>query len=229
MRITKILSVAFLFVILPLTAAWADNYSPGWYVSAGAGAYMRDDQDGNTTVSQGITSGPASIHEEFDTGELFNAAIGYKFPNHLRLEGEAGYIGYGISSINPSSASFATLRGQSFNQVSGGDFTRYTGTVNAYYDIPLGNVFAPYFGGGIGLAYGDASNGTFRDAAGNTFIGRGGSELHGVSFLEAGLSIAITNNIALVPAYRYYHFFDDSTNTAEESANVVKLGVRYSF
>lgn len=43
--------------------------------------------------------------------------------------------------------------------------------------------------------------------------------------LEAGVSIAITPRLSLVPAYRYIHFFDGD----EDVAHVAKLGLRYQF
>ena len=100
--------------------------------------------------------------------------------------------------------------------------------LNAYYDIDTGTKFTPYVGAGIGMAHLKAKiatdNGT-SDKGKTTFAWQAG----------AGVSYAMTDNIALDLAYRYNDYGDvtlmyaDLKNKFESTSHEFLFGVRYIF
>jgi opacity protein-like surface antigen len=114
-----------------------------------------------------------AVGVEFDTGLSVGGLFGYQFEG-WRLEGELGYR----SAAGTSDAGVDA------------DVDVTSGTVGAFFDLPLGRT-APYVGGGLGLA-GVSADGDFEDD--DTAI---------VWFAEAGLSVRLNQWVSLVPAYRY--------------------------
>jgi opacity protein-like surface antigen len=222
--------------VVALTAAsmWtvkAEAQSP-WYLEGSVGGYFRDAQSGPSTFSHTATptaTVPGTLRQTFDSGIIGNIGLGYRLTPHLRVEGEIGDFGYTTRTVNPNTtaAGFPELNGQTFTHQSGAQWSRYTGTVNAFYDFsPIAKQFTPYVGGGIGASADHRTAGSFINAAGQHFSSStSGSSTEGLGFLEAGVSIAIAPHWAIVPAYRYVHFF--SAN--EDVAHVAKVGLRYSF
>jgi opacity protein-like surface antigen len=215
-------------LLLAASALPAAAQTP-WYVSGSAGGYWREDQSGPATITNGIVTAPGTIHESFDPGPVLNAAVGYRLPAGFRVEGEIGYAHYSAHAIVPVSSAFPTLDGRTFNRRSGGDFNRYTATVNAFYDLPLTATLTPYLGAGIGFAHADNTRTVFASASGAQFLQGGTSRDHGVMLAEGGVAIAVAPSWSLVPAYRYVRYFATGNRTGDESAHVVKLGLRYAF
>lgn len=202
-----------------------------WYVSGSVGGYFREDNNGPDTIHNQVITAPGTTARTFDPGVISNVAVGFKLPFHMRVELEAGYTDYQTAKVNPSSSAFGALNGQDFNHQSGGDRTRYMGTVNVFYDLPpIGwDWFVPYVGGGIGGTHGESTHGRFVDSNNTSFTGAGGQSVRGIALLEGGISISLTDHIAVVPAYRYVRFFADSPSFGDEIAHIAKLGLRYSF
>jgi opacity protein-like surface antigen len=111
----------------------------------------------------------------------------------------------------------------------GTDENRYTATLNLFYDVPLGETVVPYVGGGLGGAHVEDISGTGVDNFGRTAHFVGGDVTRGVALLEGGLTVTVTPNIAVVPAYRWIRFFGGAGLGQTESAHIAKLGLRYSF
>jgi opacity protein-like surface antigen len=217
------------FVLTCLGGAAAHAEGP-WYVSGSVGGYFRQSDSGTVTITNRITTAPGTITDSFDPGIIANVAIGYRLPARFRVELEAGYAEYQTASVNPDSVPFPTLRGQDFNRQSGGQNTRYMGTVNVFYDVPISGPFVPYLGGGIGGSHGELTRTVFADANGNRFDEGGGQSTRGVALVEAGITISLRPALAVVPAYRYVRFFGGPTGLNDsETAHVAKLGLRYSF
>ena len=137
---------------------------------------------------------------DFDTGIAFSALFGYKLSN-LRLEGELAY---------------QTVEGTSTTNVNADvDIVRFTGA--AYYDFDL-FVLRPYLGGGMGVANLAASGDFEDDDTGFTWHG------------EAGLTINLTDQFAILPAYRY-EWTDTDLGTFEkaQTAHAFRVTLRYQF
>ncbi len=202
-----------------------------FYVSGDIGGYFRDSDSGADTFHHSATPTtlvPGTDKRGFDDGEVGYLALGYRVAPHIRVEGELGYASYTGSTLNPFTAvlGYPELNGQTFRRTSGDRFSRYTGTANVFYDFsPYAGRFTPYVGGGMGVSANHQSYGVFTAADGTPFRSSGGSSTQGLGMVEAGVSIALTPQLSLVPAYRYTHFFADK----EDVAHVVKVGLRYNF
>ena len=211
------------------SAAHADNR---WYFAASGGVYLREDQSGSTTITNGITTAPGTQNESFDPGPIANVSVGYKIPSHFRIEGEFGFATYKPNQVSPVSSGFPGLTGQSFKLKSGGITDRYTATVNAFYDFHVRGHFVPHLGAGVGGAYNHDTQATFQDASGNTFVQFApgdGWNTDGIALLEAGLNITASDKWSIVPAYRYLRFFAASNHFGDEGGHIFKIGLRYSF
>ena len=214
-----------------LTAfANAEAESP-FYVSGSVGGYFRESDDAAVNVFHDDTptvTVPATTKRSFDPGVMAAIAVGYRFGTHIRLEGEFDYSTYKGESLNPytAAAGFPMLNGQRFKLASGDKFSRYTTTMNAFYDFsPIAGRFTPYVGGGLGVVQDDKTVGSFVSSTGTPFGSTAKSETDGVAVVEGGVSIALTPRLSIVPAYRYVRIFTGD----QDVAHVVKIGLRYSF
>lgn len=208
--------------------AWAE--SP-WYLEGSLGGYFRDSRTASEYFHHTATPSinvPGVATLKFDRGVVANLGLGYRLTPHVRIAAEAGYVTYSGHTLSAytTAPGHPALDGQTFTRQSGDQWSRYTGTVNAFYDFtPIAGRFAPYVGGGVGASADHRTNGLYRDAAGQTFRTVGGTSTEGFGLVEGGLAIALSPRWALVPAYRYVRFFGGG----EDVANVGKVGVRYSF
>jgi opacity protein-like surface antigen len=202
-----------------------------FYVSGAIGGYFREsdsipDEFSHSATPNILVNG--TDRRGFDSGFIGDLALGYRLNAHVRLEGEFSYFTYTGSTLNPATtaAGFSNLNGQTFSRTSGDRFSRYTGAANAFYDFtPLAGRFTPYVGGGVGASRNHQTVGYFEAADGVPFRAGGGSSTQGLGFVEGGVSIAISRELSLVPAYRYVRFFAGN----QDAAHVAKVGLRYQF
>jgi opacity protein-like surface antigen len=212
---------------LAAAPAWADS---GWYLSGSVGGYFRESENNASSFFHADNPSfkvPGTVTRSFDPGVIGNIAVGYTVIPQVRVEAEIGYGGYTTSTLNPlaHNVNFPRLNGSPYAQQSGDDWTRFTGTLNAFYDImPIAGI-TPYIGLGLGAAADNKSRGVFTRANGDYFTSTGGSGTEGLGLIEAGISLPVADNLALTASYRYVHFFDDG----EDIAHIVKMGIRYTF
>ncbi|MDB5407248.1 MAG: porin family protein [Rhodospirillales bacterium] len=182
------------------------------YASGSLGLFSPND---STARGNGF-SGSAQLDNGIDAA----AALGFRFTPNIRAEGEFGYAHTRLNKI--------TVNGVGSAAVTGGDVDLYTFTANAYYDFTNSSIYTPYLGGGLGLAHQELSSGS---AAGVSFTS--GSSNNFMWQLEAGVSIAISPSLSVVPAYRYARISDGGTSggvTSDDSeGNIFKIGLRYKF
>jgi opacity protein-like surface antigen len=218
-------------VVAAMLAVSARAESP-WYVSGSLGGYFREGASGPDTffkIDDPSISSPGTQRESFDPGYIANAAVGYRLLANVRVEAELGYADYMLSTVSPQADTFPQLNGQPFNRQTGGEWSRFTGTINAFYDLPVPGRFVPYVGLGVGGAHGEATTARLVSSTGAIFESLGGSSTRGVMLAEGGVSIALSEHISLVPAYRYLRYFLNASVGGDEAAHIVKLGLRYSF
>ncbi len=137
---------------------------------------------------------------DFDTGIAMSALFGYKLSN-LRFEGELAY---------------QRVEGTSTRNVNAEvEVVRFTGAT--YYDFHL-FFLKPYLGGGMGVANLAASGDFEDDDSGFTWHG------------EAGLSFNLTDQLAILPAYRY-EWIDTNLGTFDraQTAHAFRVTLRYQF
>jgi opacity protein-like surface antigen len=101
---------------------------------------------------------------------------------------------------------FTGLAGEEFDL--GGDISILTGMVNAIAGLPLGGIFRPYIGGGIGAAHvnaeADISNQPPAFPGTNAFH-LDDSDTVFAAQAFAGIDVTITDNVAIGGRVRYLH------------------------
>jgi len=228
-----VFSLSIVGSILATGPAFAE--SP-WYIGGSAGAYFRSDYSVAGTFHNGLgTTAPGTNTTTFSPGPIFNASVGYKLAHGFRVEGEFGFTKYNIKSINPNtvdSADFPNLNGTKLSAPIGGDRERYIETVNLFYDLPFTGRFVPYIGAGFGAAEDRGSPAIFNEIGpvpGGTFrTSNAATGVLPVALAEAGVTLKLADQWAVVPSYRFQYVFR-SGNVAAEPANIVKIGLRRSF
>ena len=203
------LLVAPMLVALSAPAAGEPLLPPGEadgpYVELSAGYLALSDVDGDV--------GGVDVEVEYDDGFAIGGQLGYKY-NVFRvaLEFEYGHSG------------FDSLHAMGMNFDLGGDFDIFRGTASVYYDFDNASRFTPYFGGGLGAAYIDVDDvtvaGMSADGSSDTYF-----SAHG----ELGLAIGATDQVTIVPAYRFIWVDDGEGGFDDDTAHLFKMGLRFRF
>ena len=136
----------------------------GFYTGLGGGFVFPRDSDINGQATAAFPV-PVDATAKSDRGLAVSGAVGYRFADGLRVEGELSYRKYDFKTINvresgglavllppqarQNQAALDMLRGTSELE---GDLRALTLMANLYYDFDLGLDFKPYVGGGIGLS-----------------------------------------------------------------------------
>ena len=136
----------------------------GLYAGFGGGFVFPEDSEINGQATAAFPV-PVDATVKSDRGLALSGAVGYRFADGLRVEGELSYRKYDFDTINVREpgglavllpvalrqvpAALDNLRGTSELE---GDLRSLTLMANLYYDFDLGLDFEPYVGGGIGLS-----------------------------------------------------------------------------
>lgn len=202
MKLVKLCAMAFALASCAAGAAQAQN----WYASGSAGLVRLDKTD-DTSVTPSETA-------KFGTGYALQGAIGYSFDSGLRTELEVSYLDSDIKNVTTAGTTTAVL---------GGDVDVFAGHAAAYYDFAVGS-FAPYLGGGLGVANVDIDPGTIGGVAIPT-----SNETNFSMFGELGVSIPVSEGVAIAPAVRYL-WVDTGSNGIENTTGwMFKTAVRFAF
>jgi len=179
----------------------AEQYERGPYIGLSAGyLWLNDVGDGDVNIN-------------YDDGFDVGVHLGYKYWI-WRLEAEFEYGQSGFDSIE--------VLGSSVDVDGDFDILRWSGSV--YYDLDNFSKFAPYFGGGLGVAYID-----FDDVTIGTITVEGDSDTYFTAHGEVGVSVALNDQFAVVPAYRYLWFDSGEAGFDDDTAHLFKIGVRFGF
>ncbi len=214
MRTTLLRLCALAIALVGLAAlpdpAAAQHPANGFYVSGEAGATFQSTQD--------IWGNGVSAHMEPDVGLAILGAGGYRFWDDFRIEEEPSWRRATISKINGGPAS--------------GSMSAFAMMTNLVYDIPLGlGPIVPFVGGGVGFAYTAFS--------GITPVGGSTVNDNDTVFVMqgiAGVSYNLSDQLALVAAYRF--FSPDGSNIetglgtkvhGADQSHTVTVGLRWSF
>lgn len=205
-RSLLVLALAF---VLPREGL-AQNQSSGLYLEGRLGAVFLNDSDFES--DQSAAAGFDDV-VEYDTGVALDFATGFAHDSGLR--GEIA-IGYRANEVDEDDDSPVT-----------GTLGAFTFMANGYYDFYLGNYgvqgawsgFAPFVGGGVGVAVLDADD---DDEISDTVFAYQG---------VAGLYYGFTPHIGVSLAYAYFatsDIKDDDVELDYKSHNVL-AGFRYTF
>ena len=224
-----VLSIAFPFIALAQPGPQPPQ-SP-WYIQGSVGGFFRQEASGPTTIFRGPLIAAGTNTSTFDPGLFSGLALGYGMTNHVRLEVEFNYATYTGSTISPFTTNpfFPTITGNRLTRQSGGRYSQYGGTLNAFYDFPISAGLVPYIGGGLGAEYADRTEGHFSGPAVPNFNLLPRSRTIGIGFVEVGISLPATRQISIVPAYRYMHSIGGTGFLQGEASHIVKISARYHF
>jgi opacity protein-like surface antigen len=215
--------------MLQPTSASENALSP-WYIQGSIGGFFNQEVSGPETFfkqnNRQITA-TGTDRVDFSPGPIGSFAIGYNLMEEIRVETEFDFAFYNLNSIHAftTNPNFPDLDGSRLTRQSGAQRSRFIGTLNAFYDFPISYGLVPYVGGGLGVAHISGSDGLFSGTNVTDFLETGVSRTTGVGFVEAGISFPVTDQISIVPAYRYMHFFAGGT----QAAQIGKIAVRYRF
>jgi outer membrane protein OmpA-like peptidoglycan-associated protein len=204
-------------VALLLVAAPANAHANGWYIGiAGGGSWVE-----NSAVNH--TSGvPTHVDDtnDWDTGWIAAASMGYRWPSNWRLELELAYRSNDGAYIADTAASI--------------ELTEFTQMLNAFYDIPLTSRMTLSLGAGLGgdmVSYSNANTGGFPLAVDDDDYVLAGQ-------LIAQLGFAITSRVELYADYRYLvtdtpvfslTAFPTESYSFEVDKHAATIGLRYDL
>ncbi len=201
-----------------------------WYVAGSAGVLLQEDQSFSTVIHNSFgKAAPGSNTDTFAPGTELSASVGYRLPRSFRIEGEFDYSQNSIDTISPNAFGALPLvaNGSRQDVRAGGQHHQYAATINLFYDLPRRGRFVPYVGGGVGYYHGDASTTFSTTPIGAPFTGHGYESDNALVLAEGGVSIALDDHWAVVPAYRFEHLFYDGRSAVDD--HIFKIGLRYSF
>lgn len=151
---------------------------------------------------------------KWDTGYNFGVRIGMR-TGQFRVEGELGY--------RTADGELKLEDGFVFGAGDDGDveLTALQGSVNLFYDLldlPLGTFIAtPYVGGGLGYANVEIES-DFEDDDESDFL----------ALFEAGLTMRLSPNLSVVPAYRY-EYVNIEVGDDDLTSHGLQIGARFDF
>jgi opacity protein-like surface antigen len=204
--------IAALVSVSPVMAAdmpvepIVEEAQANWYVSLHGGWKFGEDWNDALDATHGdpLSDDFADLTIEADDGWRVGGALGYSFNNWLALEGEVAYMKQDFNSVefDETGGEFAGLELlDPFNL--GGDISILTGMVNVIAGVPLGGMFRPYIGGGIGAAHVNA-NASISDLD----FSLDDSDTVFAAQAFAGVDVIITENVAIGGRVRYLHLSD---------------------
>jgi opacity protein-like surface antigen len=134
-------------LLMPLVA-WSDEHKLYFQINAGA-AFPDNYTDSGSTCDEFFGCSKFKYKEESDPGYVAGAAVGYRFSEWFRLEGEAMFqstdLNKSVTKVNTQNFGSFTLT----NDLDG-QRERTTFLLNGYYDFKNSSAFTPYFTAGIG-------------------------------------------------------------------------------
>lgn len=161
----------------------------GSLIATEAHAYECTDQGFYVGGFAGVdVMGKKPSHVSADAGFAGGASVGYKFDNHMRVEGE-----------------FAYRRNKLSHHISR---NTYSGMGNVYYDFDNSTDWTPYVGAGVGYARTGASA---RIGSTKVSASKGGLAYQGMG----GVSYRIADKTHVGVEYRY---FRGNKNIADHTA-----------
>ncbi|MGN8000954.1 outer membrane protein [Sphingomonas sp. 22176] len=184
------LSIALLeglatFWVLPVHA---QDSSKGIYAVVRAGGVIQPDQK---LDRNGLPTATINDNTKYRTGITGEIGGGYAF-GMFRLEQTIGYTDLKLNRDRAETGGF----------LADGRAKMLSATINGYVDIPLGTLFQPYVGGGIGVARVDARMSRINAATGigSSYAGKDWGMLW---HADAGLGIRVTPKATLEVGARY--------------------------
>jgi opacity protein-like surface antigen len=195
-----------------------------WYVSVFGGWSMGNDEDFDIDTTGGSPS--IEVDLEYEDGFTAGIAVGAHFNEWLRAELELSGNWHDVEG----DATPLTGTGTSID----GDATALFVLANLWLDIPIGDVFRPYVGGGVGFGRLDVDV----DVGTGTTAGFDDNDWGFAYQLGVGVAFDFAENIAFDVGYRYKAInnaeFEPDATTLDDfevdySSHNIIAGVRIGF
>lgn len=148
-----------------------------------------------------------------DNGFGVSAVAGYRFPNHVRLEGEVAYRQNDLEAIELEGLGTVRLRGET---------STFAAMSTLYYDLAPDGPVSPYLGAGIGVA---------RIAVKSEDLDADDADTRLAYQFKVGLLAPIAPDWALLGGYTYFRTRDPKIEdfTSEYTSHTVEIGLRFLF
>lgn len=204
-----VIGILFFIVFSSVVFAYDGIIKQGPYIAGRLGLCFLDDA---TLSERGF---PYTIEAEFDTGVVFEGAVGYDFGMY-RLEAE---IGYRKNDVDTFSDFGGTV-------VGGGDVDTLSFMVNYYFDFENHTFLTPYFVTGIGFAEVSAND----ISVANYPVGSEDDTVFAYQF-GVGVGYSVLESLIIDVGYKYFATSDPEFDfiEAEYSSHNVFFGIRCFF
>ncbi|TAH36149.1 MAG: porin family protein [Alphaproteobacteria bacterium] len=186
--------------VIPVARAADNAVKPGLYGSLGLSHVTLRDSD--------FSDGTDSVTVESDGGYGIMAALGYRFTNNLRAEGEIAYRHNDLDNVE----------GIDLN----GDAKAWSFMANGYYDFNTGGV-QPYLGAGIGVAR-VSQDSTFT-VGGFTYDSEGSDTVLAYQAI-VGVAVPVATDTNIGVEYRYFGTQNPEDEGVEAEYGTHNIGVR---
>jgi opacity protein-like surface antigen len=208
-------AASILLALTPVTQAADIAPEPlglGWYVSIFGGWSHAKDQsfELETTLASPVV---LDVDLELDDGFMVGAALGAHFNEWLRAEIEVS------GHFHDVEGEAATTPAPTPYDVEGEEDALFA-LANLWIDLPFGDVFRPYVGGGIGFGRLDLDL-TVTTTGGSEFTFIDDADWGFAYQLGAGVAFSFTENMAIDIGYRYKVINNAEFEIDEDSENVI--------
>lgn len=178
----------------------------GWYLRGDAGVGVAGSTDHRSSFAAGSPAIPgfAEVTSSLESAAFVGFGLGYRFNNWFRVDATGEYrASSAYSSLNHYTGSppgCIECYDQYRATFSGGVFL-----LNGYVDLGTWAGITPYIGVGVGGSYNVVKDITDHNVTTGTGFGygKGSSDWDFAWALMAGVSYAVTPNLALEMGYRY--------------------------
>jgi opacity protein-like surface antigen len=177
-----------------------------WYFSIHGGIKFGEDWDDEYD--------DYDINIESDDGWRIGGAVGYSLGAILAIEGEISYLNQDFDVAEDDLGEFEV----------DGDVSIFTGMVNLIAGFPVGSIFRPYVGGGLGFAHVslndlDLGVGADLDDSDTSFAAQA----------FAGIDVMLSDNMALGGRYRVLHIGDIDLEDDDDGGHEIDPDLMHSI
>lgn len=194
----------------------------GWYVSVFGGLSLAKDEDGSF-----IDASSSTVYFDLDLDNGFTAgiAVGAQFNEWLRGEVEFSGNWHDVEGFVGSSADPTTTAVE-------GDESALFALANLWLDVPVGEFFRPYVGGGVGFG---RLNVELETTLGSSLVDD--SDWGFAWQVGAGVAFDISSNMAIDVGYRFKSIENADIEVDDDAEDIEKdyrshnilLGLRFGF
>ncbi len=207
-----------------LLAGTAIAATPGYYVYGGLG-YVHTDADFDMADANDAAYFDQFNHDKDDKDLGVKLAAGYRFNDHLAVEGSYTYLGK--AETNYRASIDLTVNHSEYAQADA-SMKGHMFAVDALAIYPVTEEFELFAKGGFGIAR-VKTEGNYSDSSGDTFS-FSNSKTRFLPKLGLGAEWKVTEQFAIRAEYeRLFGVSKDSEWTVDADYNFFNVGVKYTF